>query len=70
MKLQLLANAKREKATCITIARKIREGEEKLENRADRLEEEAEIASKLAKYAEEEANRLMKYSSGYRKPNK
>ena len=67
---QLLANAKREKATCITIARKIREGEEKLENRADRLEEEAEIASKLAKYAEEEANRLMKYSSGYRKPNK
>ena len=67
---QLLANAKREKATCITIARKIREGEEQLENRADRLEEEAEIASKLAKYAEEEANRLMKYSSGYRKPNK
>ena len=67
---QLLANAKREKATCITIARKIREGEEQLENRADRLEEEAEIASKLAKYAEEEANRLMKYSSRYRKPNK
>ena len=67
---QLLANAKREKATCITIARKIREGEEQLENRADRLEEEAEIATKLAKYAEEEANRLIKYASGYQITNK
>ena len=62
---QLLATAKREKANCDTIARKIREWEEQLENRADKLEEEAEIATKLAKYAEEEANRLIKYASGY-----